>query len=227
MSEFESVRTHPAYRRKIDMICRKTLRRFKIFLLFLLGVVVCYLMLNIDVNVNINNTALMAERFNKLITPVGYQLIQVAGEEPEQGVDEGSVLKQVVGAGSELQQLADAYAIKHSVDTKLFRALIQQESLWDPNAVSHVGAAGLTQLMPATAADECGLTSDDRFDPDKNLNCGAYYLSKQLERFGSVELALAAYNSGPERVARLWRIPRIKETQNYVSRIMSNWNDGV
>jgi soluble lytic murein transglycosylase-like protein len=125
-----------------------------------------------------------------------------------------------------LYAMADKAALAHGIDPLLFRALIQQESAWNPNAVSPVGAAGLTQLMPATASSECGLTADERFDAEKNLNCGASYFAAQLRRFGAVDLALAAYNSGPSRVAKLGRIPRIRETQNYVSRIMANWQEG-
>ena len=121
---------------------------------------------------------------------------------------------------------ADKAALAHGIDPLLFRALIQQESGWNPNAVSPVGAAGLTQLMADTAQTECGLTPDDRFDSEKNLNCGAMYFAAQLRRFGSVALALAAYNAGPEKVAKLGRIPRLRETQNYVSNIMTAWNGG-
>ena len=122
---------------------------------------------------------------------------------------------------------ADRAALRHGIDPLLFRALIQQESQWDAAAVSPVGAVGLSQLMPATALGECNLTPEERFDVDKNLNCGAHYFAKQLRRFGSVDLALAAYNSGPERVAKLGRVPRIRETQNYVSKIMAHWGQGV
>jgi hypothetical protein len=125
-----------------------------------------------------------------------------------------------------LYAMADKAALAHGIDPLLFRALIQQESAWNPNAVSPAGAAGLTQLMPETAASECGLSADERFDVEKNLDCGASYFAAQLRRFGSVDLALAAYNSGPSRVAKLGRIPRIRETQNYVSSIMSNWSGG-
>jgi len=127
-------------------------------------------------------------------------------------------------AENSLESMADAMAIKHSIDPKLFRALIKQESEWDVKAVSPVGAAGLTQLMPKTAKWHCGLEADERFHPERNLDCGASYLAAQLRRFGSVELALAAYNSGPERVAKLGRVPRIKETQNYVKKIMADWS---
>ncbi|MCP4696333.1 MAG: lytic transglycosylase domain-containing protein [Gammaproteobacteria bacterium] len=120
--------------------------------------------------------------------------------------------------------LADKAALRHGIDPLLLRALVARESSWDPRAVSSKGAAGLTQLMPGTAKQECGLTPDDIFDSAKNLDCGARYFARQLRRFGSVELALAAYNSGPERVARLGRVPRIRETQLYVSHIMAVWN---
>ena len=122
-----------------------------------------------------------------------------------------------------LFEMADNAARTHGVEPRLFRALIKQESAWNPFAVSSAGAAGLTQLMPATAKSECGLEPAQRFDAAKNLDCGAYYFAKQLQRFGSVELALAAYNSGPARVARLGRVPRIRETQNYVSRITADY----
>jgi soluble lytic murein transglycosylase-like protein len=77
--------------------------------------------------------------------------------------------------------------------------------------------------MAATAKEHCGLEADERFHPAKNLDCGASYFAAQLRRFGNVELALAAYNSGPDRVAKLGRVPRIRETQNYVSNIMASW----
>ncbi|GAA0196524.1 hypothetical protein QOZ96_001810 [Brevundimonas nasdae] len=92
--------------------------------------------------------------------------------------------------------------------------LVADGSAYRVDAVSPAGAGGLTQLMPGTAAD---LAVRDRFDPIENLNGGADYLARQLLRFGEVRLALAAYNSGPDRVARLGRIPHIAETQAYVA----------
>jgi len=108
-------------------------------------------------------------------------------------------------------------AERHGLDPKLLHALVAVESAYRPQAVSHAGAAGLTQLMPATALD-LGVT--DRTDPTENLRGGADYLARQLVRFGDVRLALAAYNSGPERVARLGRIPAIAETQAYVASVL-------
>ena len=83
--------------------------------------------------------------------------------------------------------------------------------------MSPAGAGGLTQLMPRTAED---LGVRDRFDPVANLRGGADYLARQLVRFGDVRLALAAFNAGPERVARLGRVPRIPETEAYVSAVV-------
>jgi soluble lytic murein transglycosylase-like protein len=118
---------------------------------------------------------------------------------------------------------ADQIANEHGIAPRLFQALITQESAWRINAVSHAGAVGLTQLMPATALDHCGLDRAELRDPIKNMRCGASYFAEQLKRFGDVELALAAYNSGPDRVAKLGRVPRIQETQNYVRNITTAW----
>lgn len=107
-------------------------------------------------------------------------------------------------------------AVENNVDPDLFERLVQQESRFNPSARSPVGAQGLTQLMPATAR-ELGV---DPNDPMQNLQGGARYLKQQLDRFGEVPMALAAYNAGPTRVAKLGRIPNIRETQNYVQAIM-------
>lgn len=99
----------------------------------------------------------------------------------------------------------------------LIEALVWQESRWRSGAVSPVGARGLAQLMPGTARD-LGVNPNDPF---ANLEGGARYLRAQMDRFGGdVEKALAAYNAGPGRVIRSGGIPRIRETQLYVSAIM-------
>lgn len=104
-------------------------------------------------------------------------------------------------------------AERHGLDPKLLHALVMTESAYKPDAVSPAGAAGLTQLMPGTALD---LGVANRFDPVENLRGGADYLARQIVRFGDLRLALAAYNSGPGRVARLGRVPEIAETRAYV-----------
>jgi len=104
----------------------------------------------------------------------------------------------------------------------LIEALVWQESRWRANAVSPVGARGLAQLMPGTAR-ELGVNPDDPF---ANLEGGARYLREQLDRFdGNIEKALAAYNAGPGRVAAANGVPRIRETQTYVSSIMGRLSD--
>ena len=97
----------------------------------------------------------------------------------------------------------------------LFRAMIEAESAYRVDALSPKGAYGLGQLMPATAR---GL-GVDRTDPAQNLDGAARYLVAQMERFGSAELALAAYNAGPHRVVQYGGIPPYRETQAYVKRI--------
>lgn len=116
-----------------------------------------------------------------------------------------------------LQSAVDEAAARHGLDPKLLHALVLVESGYRSDAVSPVGAAGLTQLMPATAR-ELGVA--DRFDPPSNLAGGADYLARQILRFADLKLALAAFNAGPDRVARLGRIPDIPETRRYVDEVI-------
>lgn len=110
-----------------------------------------------------------------------------------------------------------AAAAKHGIDPKLLFALVLTESGYQADAVSPAGAAGLTQLMPATAR-ELGVA--DRFDPVQNLQGGADYLARQLARFGDVRLALAAYNAGPARIAAYGGAPPFAETRRYVATVV-------
>lgn len=119
-------------------------------------------------------------------------------------------------AGRRWAPAITAAAESAGVDPRLLAALVWAESGFRADAGSHAGAIGLTQLMPGTAR---GLGVDPH-DPESNLLGGARYLRAQLDRFGSPELALAAYNAGPGRVARAGGIPQIAETQAYVPRVL-------
>lgn len=102
------------------------------------------------------------------------------------------------------------------VDPRLVAAVAWTESGFNPDAVSGAGARGLMQLMPGTARG-LGVDADN---PTQNLAGGARYLAEQLDRFGSVDLALAAYNAGPAAVARHDGVPPYSETRGYVTRVL-------
>ena len=113
-------------------------------------------------------------------------------------------------------QVARQHARSQGIPEDLFLRLVQQESAWNTEAVSSKGALGLAQLMPGTA-DALGV---DPLIPSENLRGGARYLRQQFDRFGSWRLALAAYNAGPEAVARHGDVPPFAETRTYVTRIL-------
>ncbi|MFC0203698.1 lytic transglycosylase domain-containing protein [Novosphingobium soli] len=115
-------------------------------------------------------------------------------------------------------------AAKYDISPALLEAVVWQESRWNERAVSPVGARGLAQLMPGTAA-QMGVNSGD---PMANLEGGARYLRMQLDAFGGdIEKALAAYNAGPARVTKAGGIPNIRETKLYVAAIMARLTDPV
>gem|GEM_PF-1099253 len=112
-------------------------------------------------------------------------------------------------------------ALTYNLDPSLIAAVIKAESAFDSRAVSWAGAQGLMQLIPRTA-QEMGVL--DAFDPEENVMGGSRYLRKMLDQFGGdLTLAIAAYNCGPNRVAKAWRVPNIAETQNYVVIVLRNY----
>lgn len=130
------------------------------------------------------------------------------------GVSSGSV-----GGASELQYQAlfQEAGQRHGVDPALLAAVASVESGFNPTAQSPVGAQGLMQFMPATA-NEMGV---DPMDPASAIDGAARYLKREINRFGSIELAAAAYNAGAGAVSRHGGIPPYAETQNYVKKVIS------
>ena len=121
----------------------------------------------------------------------------------------------------EINEHVESAARLHRLDPMLIKAVIKTESNFNPYALSPKGAQGLMQLMPGTARD---MNVIDPFDPRQNVFGGARYLRQMLNQFGGdVELALAAYNAGPNRVAPSWSVPNIPETRSYVAKVMRHY----
>ena len=123
-------------------------------------------------------------------------------------------------AKDQLDAMIKSNAEKNGLTPDVLRALIRRESAFYPCAVSPKGAMGLMQLMPGTASE---LNVIDPFDPAENMRAGTQYLKQLLDRYnGDLVLALSAYNAGPGRVDAAGGVPAIKETQEYVQKILGD-----
>ena len=121
-----------------------------------------------------------------------------------------------------ITELIEKYSDANNLDADFVKAVIQQESGFNPNATSKCGAMGLMQLMPKTA-ESLGVTN--AYDAEQNIYGGTKYLKGLLDRFdNNKELALAAYTAGPNAVKKYGGIPPYAETQNYVKRVLSNYD---
>ena len=116
----------------------------------------------------------------------------------------------------------DTYSKQFNVDPKLVRAVMKQESSFQPFALSTSGAMGLMQLMPGTAE---GLGVSDPYNIEENIRGGTQYICQQLVTFNNdLELALAAYNAGPNAVTKYGGIPPYEQTQNYVKMVLQYYD---
>lgn len=153
----------------------------------------------------------------------GYQAAQEGKPKPEiePEPDPTKVLiqeySQELRLPDSLVSIAVDKANKHGVEPSLVVAVLKQESQGKVNAVSHKGARGPMQLMPKTA-EHLGVSNIN--DPEENIDAGAKYIAQLMKRFGSQDLALAAYNAGPGNVRKAGdKIPDFPETQKYVREV--------
>lgn len=123
---------------------------------------------------------------------------------------------------NEINELISKYADKNGLDEDFVKAVINQESGFNPNATSKCGAMGLMQLMPSTAQ---GLGVTNAYDAEQNIEGGTKYLKGLMDRFNNDKsLALAAYNAGPNAVKKYGGIPPYAETQNYVKSVLGKYD---
>jgi soluble lytic murein transglycosylase-like protein len=126
---------------------------------------------------------------------------------------------------ADLAEMLSRAGADHNLDVDLIASLVKAESNGNARAVSRAGAAGLMQLMPATASD---LGVQDRFEPGQNVRGGSTYLDALLTRYhDNLALALAAYNAGPAAVDKYHGIPPYNETRAYVARVIHEFNRRV
>jgi soluble lytic murein transglycosylase-like protein len=122
---------------------------------------------------------------------------------------------------AQIDALVNDNAQSADVDPALVKAIIANESGFNANATSNVGAQGLMQLMPGTAT---ALGVSNAYDPAQNVAGGTKYIKQMLDHFnGDVRLAVAAYNAGPGAVEKYGGVPPYAETQNYVQNVLASY----
>ena len=138
------------------------------------------------------------------------------------GKDEFAVRPSFSKNRNAFDDLIKKAALTHNIDYGLVKAIIHTESGFNPRARSKPGAQGLMQLMPATASM---YAVGDAYDPAENITAGTRHLKYLINRYKSLELALAAYNAGEGNVKKYGGIPPFTETRDYVKRVMSRYRN--
>ena len=144
----------------------------------------------------------------------GSMRISLEGIEADEGERKAYTPREVSSFDRHLREACDRYRIP----TSLARAVLAAESNFRPEVISHAGAVGLMQLMPATAVE---MYVDDLTNPRENIHGGVRYLRVLANEFdGDIVKMVAAYNAGPAAVKRAGGVPNIAETQQYVERVL-------
>ncbi|WP_238995696.1 lytic transglycosylase domain-containing protein [Sphingomonas solaris] len=159
---------------------------------------------------------------HRIAAPAGGQpfaTAPTATPRPESGA-RWKLSSSVAGARARVLAIIRSAELRHALPGGLLDALISVESQYRPDAASRAGAMGLTQLMPRTAQ---GLGVLNPFDERANVDGGARFLKAMLDKFGSITLALAAYNAGPSAVLRVGGVPANGETPAYVRKVFEAW----
>lgn len=162
------------------------------------------------------NAAIINDQQGNFSGPASIQLNPLSGAQRTEQFNQ-----QISKLSDEIGSIILDKSHQHEVDPLLISAIMAVESDFNPSAVSNSGAMGLMQLMPGTA-NELGVHNP--FNMTQNIDGGVKYFKMLLERFsGDLKLALAAYNAGPNAVAKYGGVPPYEETQNYVVKVLGNY----
>jgi soluble lytic murein transglycosylase-like protein len=175
---------------------------------------------------NANNSSIFQDILNEVLAEFENSSSDSLSGTPTTGANSVSMAAlppiSMLKPSSNIDQIINQASKQYGLPVKLIKAVIQQESSFNPNAVSKTGAAGLMQLMPDTAKS---LGVSDVFDPEQNILAGSKYLKQLLEKYsGKIDMALAAYNAGPGNVDKYGGVPPFAETENYVRKISNMYN---